>query len=859
MNPFISSDWRKQASMTAANDLDIEKAFSDQASGFVENKVGDLMKDEYRIGFEIVKKNDSNTRMVGVFAFRVDKDLIFAPVFFINGEIKGPLLYRSANKMFVPADKEWASYLIESIERRDGKSRSKTSLNESAPLVQMQRLSFNPAKGMGKAASSDTCCEGDCTCCCEVKPVTTASDKLRGVYEIQKSLDTKPGQQPKLSNGCSILKMASADDGTIRISLDDVEAGCLSKQAAEAIQNGEATTIKADGLEVYVNKEHAVMLKQAFFTNIPDNSSQWDMMLDAVEKQASSSAGLLKSFLQEPGIGKVASEAILEAASDYKFADALAGLYPNPADLFPSSYEEKQASAEEGGLEIHFSTDELEKSASVSMKYFADGFYIKDTRPAETMSVVYEEAPGNVTAPDTPGVYSLLTSAGEFIDNVIVAPISDIVVGEDDDISYCSSPAICRSSSGDWDREVPDKIAIKDGKITKFNKNVYGIYTGEIKDSDALRNTVESRNVYFVYVNDKFVGPIAVLNTKTVDGVTKAEIVSTRYWAHGMYISKYDTKDIIINKDIDKSEIVNGVFGADAKFVRVSGKFGHDLDSWSKGGHYEFDNIESIGSHNTLNNWLFSKFNATKVKVESSVNQEKKAYIISDAWGNKSERLSKLETLVKMARDMGMSANTAYSMLDYIDAAGSNEFYLQPTEKIASRLTLVDRPIFDDEFDSEFGLPMQPTKKYKLRVQGDQEMSPASAIGDMMNPTTATGLPDLTVATTSPEDLRALADTYHLPHVFEHGMIGTLADTFNAMAMIDKYIPKLEEGVDALGRTKFLIHWCPDDFEKAYGKDDMASLEAEVDTNFEELGALLLKLIRKAEKNKKADIKFENQ
>lgn len=842
--------------MTAANDLDIEKAFSDQASGFVENKVGDLMKDEYRIGFEIVKKNDSNTRMVGVFAFRVDKDLIFAPVFFINGEIKGPLLYRSANKMFVPADKEWASYLIESIERRDGKSRSKSSLNESAPLVQMQRLAFNPAKGMGKAASSDTCCEDTCTCCCcEVKPVTTASDKLRGVYEIQKSLDTKPGQQPKLSNGCSILKMASADDGTIRISLDDVEAGCLSKQAAEAIQNGEATTIKADGLEVYVNKDYAVMLKQAFFTDIPDNSSQWDIMLDAVEKQASSSEGLLKSFLQEPGIGKAASEVILEAASDYKFADALAGLYPNPADLFPSSYEEKQASAEDGGLEIHYTTDELEKSASVSMKYFADGFYIKDTRPAETMSVVYEEAPGNVTAPDTPGVYSLLTSDGEFIDDVIVAPISDIAVGEDDDILYPS----WRCSGGDWDREVPDKVAIKDGKILKFNKNVYGIYTGEIKDSGVLRNNVESHNVYFAYVGDKFVGPIAVLNTKTVDGVTRAEVTTARYWNRDMYIHDHDTKAIIINSDLEKSDLVNGIFGADAKFVRVAGKFGSELSSWSKGGHYNFDTIEGVGSHSTLNNWLFSKFNATKVKVESAVNQEKKAYIISDALGNKSERLSKLETLVKMARDMGMSADTAYSMLDYVDAAGSNEFYLQPTEKIASRLTLVDRPIFDDEFDSEFGIPMQPTKKYKLSVQGDQEMSPASAIGDMMNPTTTTGLPDLTVATTAPEDLRALADTYHLPHVFEHGMIGTLADTFNAIAMIDKYIPKLEEGVDALGRTKFLLHWRPDDFEKAYGRDDMASLEAEVDTNFEELGALLLKLIRKAEKNKKADVKFENQ
>lgn len=843
--------------MTAANDLDIEKAFSDQASGFVENKVGDLMKDEYRIGFEIVKKNDSNTRMVGVFAFRVDKDLIFAPVFFINGEIKGPLLYRSANKMFVPADKEWASYLIESIERRDGKSRSKSSLNESAPLVQMQRLSFNPAKGMGKAASADVV-EGDTCICCEVKPVTTAGDKLRGVYEIQKRLDTKPGEQPKLSNGCSVLKMAAVTDGTIRMYLDDAEVGCLTKKAAEDIQAGVATTIKADGVEVVADRNGTVILKRAFFDNIPDNSAQWDAMLEIVEKQASSE-GLLKEFLREPGIGKVASEAILEAASDYKFADALAGLYPNPADLFPSSYEEKQASAEEGGLEIHYATDELEKSASVSMKYFADGFYIKDTRPAETMSVVYEEAPGNVTAPDTPGVYSLLASDGSFVDDVIVAPISDIVVGEDDDMSYCARPAICRSGSGDWDREVPDKIAIKDGKITKFNKNVYGIYTGEIKDSGSLRNTVESRNVYFVYVNDKFVGPIAVLNTKTIDGVTKAEIVSTRYWAHGMYISKYDTKDIIINKDIDKSEIANGVFGADAKFVRVSGKFDNELDSWSKGGHYNFDSVDGIGSHSTLNNWLFSKFNTTKVKVESSVNQEKKAYVFSDAWGNKSDRMSRLEALVKMARDMGMSANTAYSMLDYVDAVGSNEFYLQPTEKVASRLTLVDRPIFDDEFDSEFGIPMQPTKKYKLRVQGDQEMSPASAIGDMLNPTTATGLPDLTVATTAPEDLRALADTYHLPHVFEHGMIGTLADTFNAIAMIDKYIPKLEEGVDALGRTKFLLHWRPDDFEKAYGRDDMASLEAEVDTNFEELGALLLKLIRKAEKNKKADIKFENQ
>ena len=151
---FANVDWRKQAAMTAVNDVDIEKAFSDQASGFVENKVGDLMRDQHRIGFEIVKKNDDNTRMVGIFAFKVDKSLVFAPVFFINGEIKGPLLYRCDSKTFVPATKEWGNYLVESMELKEGKGRSTSRRGDSPPMVRMNRIAFAPM-GFGKAASSE--------------------------------------------------------------------------------------------------------------------------------------------------------------------------------------------------------------------------------------------------------------------------------------------------------------------------------------------------------------------------------------------------------------------------------------------------------------------------------------------------------------------------------------------------------------------------------------------------------------------------------------------------------------------------------------------------------------------------------
>ena len=60
---------------------------------------------------------------------------------------------------------------------------------------------------------------------------------------FKRSLDTKPGQQPKLSNGCSILKMASLTM-VLFVSLDDAEVGYLSKQAAEDIQNGELPLLK---------------------------------------------------------------------------------------------------------------------------------------------------------------------------------------------------------------------------------------------------------------------------------------------------------------------------------------------------------------------------------------------------------------------------------------------------------------------------------------------------------------------------------------------------------------------------------------------------------------------------------------
>jgi len=57
-----------------------------------------------------------------LFVFRVNQDLYYAPVFFINGSIKGTdLFYRHTTKSFVPLNERWVEYLISLSETSEGR------------------------------------------------------------------------------------------------------------------------------------------------------------------------------------------------------------------------------------------------------------------------------------------------------------------------------------------------------------------------------------------------------------------------------------------------------------------------------------------------------------------------------------------------------------------------------------------------------------------------------------------------------------------------------------------------------------------------------------------------------------------
>ena len=108
----INPDWRKQAA-TRLNDEEVEVAFMRQAFTHIESKAAPLLRDTFFLGFEVVDKNDANTNIIGLFVFRVDKALLYAPAFFKNGRVKGAnLLYDTNNKLFTPLNPEWCNYYV---------------------------------------------------------------------------------------------------------------------------------------------------------------------------------------------------------------------------------------------------------------------------------------------------------------------------------------------------------------------------------------------------------------------------------------------------------------------------------------------------------------------------------------------------------------------------------------------------------------------------------------------------------------------------------------------------------------------------------------------------------------------------
>ena len=85
----------------SGGETEFEQAFSSLAYSYLRDKAPRLL--DNMVGFQLVERNEDNTKAVGVFGINIDKQWLYAPVFFLNGDLKGhELLYVKSNDSFVP-------------------------------------------------------------------------------------------------------------------------------------------------------------------------------------------------------------------------------------------------------------------------------------------------------------------------------------------------------------------------------------------------------------------------------------------------------------------------------------------------------------------------------------------------------------------------------------------------------------------------------------------------------------------------------------------------------------------------------------------------------------------------------------
>ena len=127
----------KQASAQEPNRDAIAEAFAKQAYSAIENRMALLMNERNMLGFEVIDRNEANTRLVGAAAFRVGNELLIAPLFFLNGTIKGQcLLYLKKEDRFAPNSKDQIRAVLARAEGGD----EGTAVNRNATRGATMRL-----------------------------------------------------------------------------------------------------------------------------------------------------------------------------------------------------------------------------------------------------------------------------------------------------------------------------------------------------------------------------------------------------------------------------------------------------------------------------------------------------------------------------------------------------------------------------------------------------------------------------------------------------------------------------------------------------------------------------------------------
>lgn len=111
--------------MPLNSETSFETAFANLALASLQDRSPGLL--QYLIGFQVMDSNDEKTQGVGIFGCKIGKELVYLPLFFTNGELKGTeLMYLKNQDIFCPNNEAWVTYITNRKPSKFGEPSQKT-------------------------------------------------------------------------------------------------------------------------------------------------------------------------------------------------------------------------------------------------------------------------------------------------------------------------------------------------------------------------------------------------------------------------------------------------------------------------------------------------------------------------------------------------------------------------------------------------------------------------------------------------------------------------------------------------------------------------------------------------------------
>lgn len=730
---------------SAPGDKDFELTFADLAYAQLRDKAPGLL--DFLLGFQVVDKNDEQTHGIGVMGFEVGEQLIYAPSFFLNGELKQPLLYIKDQDLFVPLQDNWVTYILSRKPQTYGKPEPKKEqeLGVQAPdLTSLARTMTGPLSSFAyKSANWQSW----------ANHIPGMFSRLSNRYQ---GLTTLPEFLKKTAEyGTSgILAKAMTED------LDFANAVCSLYKPEELLHKPAGCAKKAKKPNMKMPVKRSSLLddpEQIFNKNGPHRVT--------IYKGMPKNAGLM-------------------------------------------------------------SDKDLETLARGEL-------LIKDAR--EVANVAYKADAGvKLKSPDCPGLYSILTSTGEFRDAYVIPNPK-----QPDASSHRAALVIDKSSKETklfWSGDLLAKPQEEYG-----NKKLYDsgndllapakVDTSKLEgssktlfDIDGLINasSVSTGSSYvFVAPNGEATNVLYIDNKVSMsNGLTELWADNRKSWVDSVPMGRdrqrYSSRDyksevaspfnnnscgpaygpnrVVITKDNRKMRHIGDVLyiPQNAKALKVSGA---DI-TWTPSTVIDIEtNLLDEGA-----------------EVVELLKKDASVYV------NNKGPFSRNEVLVALVKKAGLRVNEAKTIINELRDHERSRYLVKNAVGFAP-------PIPE---------PLMGYNEYA----GVQEQYPQEEVMPMYGFTTP---PPENAYLGKPERQQIMeAAQTGQNEVFDTSAIAALVKTRDSDDLIAKYLGDLIKGLDRVCRILFMFYWLNSQFKERYGQENMVELEDQLKSSIKGIGDLVL-------------------